>query len=59
LLRYWPKVNTSKEVMFLTEIEEILEVIDVQEFQIIMVPLFTRIAECVASTHIQVRFAKG
>ncbi|KAG2174620.1 hypothetical protein INT44_006884 [Umbelopsis vinacea] len=54
LLRYWPKVNTSKEVMFLTEIEEILEVIDVQEFQIIMVPLFTRIAECVSSTHIQV-----
>ncbi|GAB5585318.1 serine/threonine-protein phosphatase 2A 56 kDa regulatory subunit delta isoform [Umbelopsis nana] len=54
LLRYWPKVNTSKEVMFLTEIEEILEVIDVQEFQIIMVPLFTRIAECVASSHFQV-----
>ncbi|KAJ2955412.1 hypothetical protein NQZ79_g8587 [Umbelopsis isabellina] len=54
LLRYWPKVNTSKEVMFLTEIEEILEVIDVQEFQTIMVPLFTRIAECVASSHFQV-----
>lgn len=54
LLRYWPKVNTSKEVMFLTEIEEILEVIDVQEFQTIMIPLFTRIAECVTSSHVQV-----
>lgn len=41
--------------MFLTEIEEILEVIDVQEFQLIMVPLFTRVAECVTSSHIQVR----
>lgn len=42
--------------MFLTEIEEILEVIDVQEFQTIMIPLFTRIAECVTSSHVQVQY---
>ncbi|KAJ3194095.1 Serine/threonine-protein phosphatase 2A 56 kDa regulatory subunit delta isoform [Irineochytrium annulatum] len=32
LLRYWPKVNSPKEVMFLNEIEEILDVIEPQEF---------------------------
>ncbi|ORE22281.1 protein phosphatase 2A regulatory B subunit [Rhizopus microsporus] len=54
LLRYWPKVNSPKEVMFLNEIEEILDVIDVHEFQKIMCPLFTKLSQCVASSHFQV-----
>jgi serine/threonine-protein phosphatase 2A regulatory subunit B' len=54
LLRYWPKVNSPKEIMFLNEIEEILDVIDVPEFQQIMCPLFTRLCQCVSSPHIQV-----
>ncbi|CAO3684207.1 unnamed protein product [Rhizopus stolonifer] len=54
LLRYWPKVNSPKEVMFLNEIEEILDVIDVHEFQKIMCPLFTKLCQCVASSHFQV-----
>ncbi|KAJ3118572.1 hypothetical protein HDU96_000524 [Phlyctochytrium bullatum] len=37
LLRYWPKVNSPKEVMFLNEIEEILDVIEPQEFQKVQV----------------------
>ncbi len=28
LLRYWPKVNSTKEVMFLNEVEDIFEVSD-------------------------------
>ena len=32
LLRFWPKVNSNKEVMFLNEIEEILDVIEPSEF---------------------------
>ncbi|CAO3591151.1 unnamed protein product [Absidia cylindrospora] len=54
LFRYWPKVNSPKEVMFLNEIEEILDIIDVREFQRIMVPLFTKLGQCVSSSHFQV-----
>uniref|UniRef100_A0A1D1YJ73 Serine/threonine protein phosphatase 2A regulatory subunit n=1 Tax=Anthurium amnicola TaxID=1678845 RepID=A0A1D1YJ73_9ARAE len=54
LLRYWPKVNSPKEVMFLNEIEEILDVIEPQEFVKIQVPLFQQIARCVSSPHFQV-----
>lgn len=54
LLRYWPKVNSTKEVMFLNEIEEILDIVEVQEFQKITCPLFTKLSQCVASPHFQV-----
>ncbi|KAJ3101141.1 Serine/threonine-protein phosphatase 2A 56 kDa regulatory subunit delta isoform [Physocladia obscura] len=54
LLRFWPKVNSPKEVMFLNEIEEILDVIEPQEFVKIQVPLFQQIARCVSSPHFQV-----
>ncbi|KAJ3289750.1 Serine/threonine-protein phosphatase 2A 56 kDa regulatory subunit delta isoform, partial [Borealophlyctis nickersoniae] len=54
LLRYWPKVNSPKEVMFLNEVEEILDVIEPQEFVKIQVPLFQQIARCVSSPHFQV-----
>ncbi|KAF9412038.1 Serine/threonine-protein phosphatase 2A 56 kDa regulatory subunit gamma isoform, partial [Podila epigama] len=54
LLRFWPKVNSPKEVMFLNEIEEILDVIEPLEFVKIEVPLFTQIARCVSSPHFQV-----
>jgi len=54
LLKYWPKVNSPKEVMFLNEIEEILDVIEPREFQKIMELLFSRVAACVSSPHFQV-----
>ncbi|KAG0325561.1 Serine/threonine-protein phosphatase 2A 56 kDa regulatory subunit gamma isoform [Dissophora globulifera] len=54
LLRFWPKVNSPKEVMFLNEIEEILDVIEPLEFVKIEVPLFTQIARCVSSPNFQV-----
>ena len=54
MLRLWPKVNSSKEVMFLNEIEEILDIIDPQEFVKIQVPLFNQLAKCVSSSHFQV-----
>ncbi|KAG2225715.1 hypothetical protein INT45_011383, partial [Circinella minor] len=54
LLRYWPKVNSAKEVMFLTEMEEILDITDAVEFRKIMVPLFQKIGQCVSSSHFQV-----
>ncbi|KAI0065428.1 protein phosphatase 2A regulatory B subunit [Artomyces pyxidatus] len=54
LLKYWPKVNSPKEVMFLSEVEEILDVIDPTEFQKIQVPLFHQLARCINSQHFQV-----
>ncbi|KAJ2958552.1 hypothetical protein NQZ79_g5859 [Umbelopsis isabellina] len=54
LLRYWPKINSPKEVMFLHEIEEILDLVEQNEFQKVMKPLFQRLALCVSSPHFQV-----
>ncbi|OZJ04310.1 hypothetical protein BZG36_03166 [Bifiguratus adelaidae] len=54
LLRFWPKTNSAKEVMFLNEMEEIFDVVDPNEFREIMVPLFTKLAQCVSSPHCQV-----
>ncbi|CAD5122883.1 DgyrCDS11283 [Dimorphilus gyrociliatus] len=54
LLKYWPKTCSTKEVMFLGEIEEILDVIEPTQFQRIMEILFKQIAKCVASPHFQV-----
>mgnify|MGYP000100123430 CR=1 FL=1 len=54
LLRYWPKVNSPKEVMFLNEVEEILDVIEPSEFVKIQVPLFQQLQRCINSQHFQV-----
>ncbi|CAN0929283.1 Serine/threonine protein phosphatase 2A 59 kDa regulatory subunit B' eta isoform [Linum grandiflorum] len=54
LLKYWPVTNSSKEVMFLGELEEVLEATQPAEFQKCMVPLFHRIARCLSSSHFQV-----
>ncbi|RWS04183.1 serine/threonine-protein phosphatase 2A 56 kDa regulatory subunit gamma isoform-like isoform X2, partial [Dinothrombium tinctorium] len=54
LLKYWPKVHSPKEVMFLNELEEILDVIEPAEFQKVMVPLFRQLSKCVSSPHFQV-----
>ncbi|XP_013398855.1 serine/threonine-protein phosphatase 2A 56 kDa regulatory subunit epsilon isoform isoform X1 [Lingula anatina] len=54
LLKFWPKTCSQKEVMFLGEIEEILDVIEPTQFQKIQEPLFKQIARCVSSPHFQV-----
>jgi len=54
LIKFWPKVHSPKEVMFLNELEEILDVIEPNEFKKIMVPLFKKLSVCVSSPHFQV-----
>uniref|UniRef100_A0A1I7YTP0 Serine/threonine protein phosphatase 2A regulatory subunit n=1 Tax=Steinernema glaseri TaxID=37863 RepID=A0A1I7YTP0_9BILA len=54
LLKFWPKVHSPKEVMFLGELEEILDVMEESEFHKIMVPLFQQLGRCVSSPHFQV-----
>ncbi|KAJ4843734.1 hypothetical protein Tsubulata_031480 [Turnera subulata] len=54
LLKYWTITNSSKEVIFLSELEEVLEATQPVEFQRCMVPLFRQIARCLSSLHFQV-----
>ncbi|XP_022962841.1 serine/threonine protein phosphatase 2A 57 kDa regulatory subunit B' beta isoform-like [Cucurbita moschata] len=54
LLKYWPLTNCQKEVLFLGELEEVLEATQSAEFQRCMVPLFRQIARCLNSSHFQV-----
>ncbi|KAG6744148.1 hypothetical protein POTOM_052858 [Populus tomentosa] len=53
LLKYWPVTNCQKEVIFLGELEEVLEATQSAEFQRSMVPLFRQIARCLTSSHFQ------
>lgn len=57
LLKFWPKTCSQKEVMFLGEIEEILDVIEPVQFVKIQEPLFRQIARCVSSPHFQVSYS--
>lgn len=54
LLKYWPVTNSAKEVMFLGELEEVLEATQAAEFQKCAVGLFRQIARCLTSLHFQV-----
>ncbi|XP_006811592.1 serine/threonine-protein phosphatase 2A 56 kDa regulatory subunit gamma isoform [Saccoglossus kowalevskii] len=54
LLKFWPKTHSPKEVMFLNELEEILDVIEPSEFVKVQEALFKQLARCVSSPHFQV-----
>ncbi|KAL3649985.1 hypothetical protein CASFOL_006388 [Castilleja foliolosa] len=54
LLKCWPVTNCGKEVLFLGELEEILEFTQSLEFKRCMVPLFRQIGRSLNSPHFQV-----
>lgn len=54
LINYWPNTNSSKEVLFLNELEELLELTQPEEFQILLVPLFQLLNRTIGSPHFQV-----
>lgn len=54
LLKFWPVTNSQKEVLFLGEMEEILELTQAAEFIKTMGPMFRQIAKCINSSHFQV-----
>jgi len=54
LLSYWPYTDTAKEQLFITEVEEILCVIDPPEFQSIQEMLFKKLSQCMCSNHFQI-----
>ena len=57
LLKYWPKTCSFKEVMFLNELEEILDMIEPEHFKNVMDPLFKQISRCLCSSHFQVLYS--
>ena len=54
LLKYWPFANCVKETLFLTELQEVLEVCEVDKIEHIILRLFRRIVRCIGGTHLQV-----
>merc|ERR1719504_428790 len=54
MLRYWPVSITSKQVLFLNELEETLELTQPPEFYRMQDQLFRRIAMCINCPHFQV-----
>lgn len=54
LLKFWPLTNSHKEVLFLGELEEVLELTRSEEFGRVLEPLFRQIARCLSSCHFQV-----
>jgi serine/threonine-protein phosphatase 2A regulatory subunit B' len=54
MLRFWPVSITSKQVLFLNELEETLELTQPPEFLRMQDVLFRRIALCITCPHFQV-----
>merc|ERR1712151_1182655 len=54
MLRYWPVSITAKQVLFLNELEEMLELTQPAEFHRMQVVLFRRLALCIRFPHFQV-----
>ena len=54
VLGFWPRTHSPKEVLFLNEMEEILEMIQAAEFANVMKPLFMQVSKCIESPHFQV-----
>ena len=54
LLKYWPFANCVKETLFLTELQEVLEVCEVDKIDALVSKLFKRIVKCIGGIHLQV-----
>jgi len=54
LLRFWPFANAVKETLFLTELQEVLEVCEVDKVEHLIPRLFKRIVKCIGGIHLQV-----
>ena len=52
LLKYWPFANSVKETLFLTELQEVLEVCEVHRIDHLVMRLFKRITKCIGGIHL-------
>ena len=54
LIRFWPWSNASKQVLFLNELEETLELCKAEQLVQIQNDLYKLLADCLSSPHFQV-----
>jgi serine/threonine-protein phosphatase 2A regulatory subunit B' len=54
ILKYWPFANYLKETLFLTEMQEILEIVEVDKLGFLVPKLFKRIVKCISGSHLQI-----
>eukprot|EP00937_MAST-01D_sp_MAST-1D-sp2_P000299 g299.t1 len=54
LIRFWPWSCSQKQVLFLNELEEILEFLGPEQLERLERPLFSTISQCLGSEHFQV-----
>jgi len=54
ILKFWPVTSSKKELMFLNELEEILDRIQSNHLANAQIVLFKKIASCINSPHFQV-----
>jgi len=54
LVKYWPLTSSSKEVLLLNELEEIIEISPSNTLQAFVQPVFKQLARCVQNQHFQV-----
>lgn len=54
IVRFWPWACSSKQVLFLNELEEILELMGAEQIQHVHEPLFKTLSKCLGSQHFQV-----
>lgn len=53
-LKFWPRTDSPKELLYLQEFEELLELTPDNSFQEIVKPICERVQMCVGSSHFQV-----
>ena len=54
LFRYWPKTHSSKQVLFLNELEQLLDICDPAQFTKLSVQVAQKLAASISSSHFQV-----
>jgi serine/threonine-protein phosphatase 2A regulatory subunit B' len=54
LLRFWPATDSGKELLFLNELEELLDLTQPEQFHQLVPQLTYRLGQCVCSPHFQV-----
>jgi len=57
LLKYWPFAHATKESLFLSEVREVVELLEEEPtpgVEALIPRLFKRIAKCICSTHVRV-----
>ena len=54
VLKYYPFGNTAKELLFLDELQELIEVLNPQTLAEVEVPIYQRLAQCIEGEHFQI-----